>query len=420
MRFKGVKKTLPEIAKALKVDAVVQGSVIRSGDALHISAQLLHARTDTHLWAETYDRRFSDVLTIQSDIAQAIAQAIQVKLTNDERVRLADAQAVNPEAYEEYLKGRYHWNRRRSDDLRRASTHFERAIAIDPTMPLPYVGLADSHLNLVSYGLVAPRDGMPRMKAMLSKALELDPSLAQAHCSMGMALFYYDWSVPLAEQSFRRAIELDPLFPIARQWYALFLTGCGRFEEALAALAQARRLDPLSVAIPSHTAWTLYFARDYDGAIRACRHTFELQPDFHQALVFDGMAHERKGMFAEAVESLKKAVAVSGADETGMITLAHAYAGWGRLDRARELLGRVLDSSSRRYVSSYQIAALYVALNETSRAFEWLERGYTERNWYMSSLMFDPRFDPLRTDPRFVQLVRRIGTADPRALSAGG
>jgi tetratricopeptide (TPR) repeat protein len=294
--------------------------------------------------------------------------------------------------------------------------YFKQAITSDPDVPLPYAGLADCYLSLVSYGVIAPNDGMPRAKQMAAKALELEPTLVPALCSAAMSFFSYDWQAVLAEQYFHRAIELNPSYAIAHQWYSLLLTAGGRSDEALGALAKARELDPLSLAVTTHTAWALYFREDYADALRHCSHALELQPEFNQALVLRGMVHAQIGMVNEAVVDLEKAVALAGRDETGIITLAHAYAASGRGNRAHRILDRVITQRGR-YWSAYAIAAVYVALGEFDGAWKWLERAYQERNFYMPMLGIDPRFAALRGDLRFADLVQKVGSFSPARTS---
>jgi tetratricopeptide (TPR) repeat protein len=381
--------------------------VLRSGDTIRISAQLVDAHADTTLWSELYDRQLSNVLAVHNEIAQAITHQVRATLTSDERREFARESAVNADAFEEYLKGRYLWNRRAVADLRSAMHHFERAIEIDPRFAPPYVGVADCHVSLVSYGVMAPNQGMPLAKRLLAKALEIDPTLVAAHASMAMVLFSFDWQVDQAEQYFERAIRLNPSYPISHQWYAVMLTACGRYHDALAELSKARELDPLSVAISAHTAWAHYHGRDYDQALRACQHALDLQPDFHQALVFSGMVYERKGRMSDAILNLEKAVGLAGRDQIGSLTLAYVHARSGHHERAREILDRVIDP--QRYVNAYSVAAVYVALDDFGEAWRWLTTGFEERGWHMSNLGVDPKFDPLRNDPRLIDLVRAIG-----------
>jgi serine/threonine protein kinase/tetratricopeptide (TPR) repeat protein len=407
MQYKGRRVPLRQIAKELKIHAVVEGSVLRSADTIRISVQLVDARTDTTLWAENYDRQFSDVLAIHNEIAQAIAREVQATLTGDERRDFARDSPVDADAFEEFLKGRYFLNRRSAADLRSAMQHFQRAIERDASFGPAHVGLADCYILLVSYGLLAPRQGMPLAKRLVAKALELDPSLVAAYTSSAMASFSFDWQVDQAEQHFQRAIRLNPNYAMTHQWYAVTLSACGRYQEALASLANARELDPLSVPIRALTAWVHYHGRDYDLALRACRHALDLQPNFHQALVFQGMAYERKGMLDEALASLETAVGIAGRDEIGSLTLAYVYARAGAKDRARAILDRIVDP--QRYVNSFSVAAVCVALDDIDQAWRWLTTGFEERGFHMTSLGVDPRFAALRGDPRMTELVRKIG-----------
>jgi TolB-like protein/Flp pilus assembly protein TadD len=408
MRYKGTKKPLPEIARELNVDGIIEGSVVRSGDRIRITANLLHAATDRHLWAESYERGLSEILALQSEVAQAIANAIKIKLTPQEQTRLARARSVNPEAHEAYLKGRYYWSMRTQGGLKESLEYFQEAIEKDPGYALAYAGLADSYLVLAVYAVMAPREGIPRAKAAGFKALEMDETLAEAHTSLGVARWSYDWDWVGAEQEFKRAIELNPGYAIARHWYAAYLSRMGRHNEAIAEIRRAQELDPLSLAVNASGAVVFICARRYDEAVAECRRTLELNAGYYPAHVFLGVAYEQQKLYDEAISEYQKAVALDEGNPVCSGFLARGYAAVGRRTEALKILSNLRELSKRRYVSSYVIAQAYAAIGDFDQACVWLEKAYEERTFELSNLKVDPRFDCLRSDPRFQDLLRRM------------
>ncbi len=408
MQYKGVKKSLPDIARELNVDAIVEGSVLRSGERVRITAQLIHAPTDRHLWAESYERELSDVLRLQSQLARAIARQIQVKLTPRQEAQFVSAGSIDPEAYEAYLKGRYHWNKRFEEDVLTSIEYFRRAIDIDPTYALAYAGLADSYNMRGSYGHAPPKDVMPRAKAAAVKALEIDSTLAEAHASLGYAYATYDWDWKAGEREYKRAIELNPNYATAHHWYGLYLTTMGRSDEAVDELERARVLDPLSLIINTNVGWVLYFARLYDQAIEQFRKTLELDPNFVGAHWKLRQVYEKKGMYEEAIVELETLLELLGASElAGAVRRAYLLSGYnGALERWAESLE---EHAKREHVSPYDIVLIYAQLNVNDQAFALLEKGYEVRDGLLVYLNVDPQFDNLRTDPRFSALVRKIG-----------
>ncbi len=410
MQYKKAKKPLPQIARELNVDAIVEGSVTRSGNRVRITAQLIEAKKDRHMWAESYERDMRDILALQSEVARAIAREIKIQVTPQERARLARTRAVNPEAYQAYLKGSYYSSKRTEEGLAKGIAHFEQAIETDPGYALAYAGLADSYSLLVRYGAVRPSEAMPKAKAAAKKALELDNTLAEAYASLAYASLHYDWDWQTAERQFQRAIELVPNYETAHQWYARYLTAMGRFDEAIAEVKRAQQLEPLSLIINSAVGYAYYFARRYDQAIAESRKALEMDPNFSRAHFNLGLAYEQKKMFPQAIAEFQKAIASSGGPLMEA-ALGHAYAVAGRRAEAQEVLDRLIELSKQRYVSSYQIATIYAGLGETDQAFAWLEKAYGERNNWLAYLKVDPIFDGLRSDSRFAALVRRVGLA---------
>jgi serine/threonine protein kinase/Tfp pilus assembly protein PilF len=411
MRYKGARKGLPEIAQELKADAVIEGSVLQSGNRVRITAQLIHAATDQHLWAESYERDLRDVLALQSEVAQAVAREVEVKVTPQERVRLATTRTVNFEAYQLYLKGRYFWNKRTEQDLRKSIGYFHQAIDLDPSYALAYSGLADCYslLGWDLFGALPPREALPIAKAAALKALEIDDTLADAHNSLAWIQFAFDWNWPGAECGFKRALELNPGHATAHHWYAEYLLAMGRQEEAIAEIKQAQELDPLSLIISSVVGWVFYYARQYDQAIAQCLKTLEMAPDFSIGHWILGRVYEQQSQFEKAIAELEKAVALSTSSPFALGSLGHAYAVSGKTSEARRVLEELIETSTRRYVSPYSIATIYAGCGEKHLAFRWLERAYEERSGWLAWLKPEPVSDHLREDPRFDYLLRRIG-----------
>ena len=408
MQYKGVKKALPQIARELNVDAVIEGSVLRSGGRVRITAQLIQATTDTHLWAQSYERDLRDVLTLQSDVAQAIANEIKIKLTPQEQARLARTGPVNPEAHDAYLKGRYFWNLRTEEGLMKGTELFQQAIEKDPGYALAYAGLADSYGVLGLRALTAPKEAYPRAKAAASKALEMNETLAEAHASMGLAELEYDWDWVEAEKEFKRAIELNPSYATAHQWYAVYLSAMGRHNEALAEIKRAEDLDPLSPII-SVAAGTLFFvARRYDEALAQCRSALELNAGFYLAHSCLGLVYEQEKLYEEAVSEYQKAIALEPGSPRLAAGLARAYAAAGKRTEALKIISNLRELSKQRYVSPYGIAMIYAALGDFGQTFAWLEKAYEERSVGLVEFKVSPWFDPLRSNPRFQNLFRRM------------
>jgi TolB-like protein/Flp pilus assembly protein TadD/predicted Ser/Thr protein kinase len=410
MQYKGVKRPLPEIARELNVDGIIEGSVVRAGDQVRITAQLIYAPTDKHLWAKSYDRDLRNVLVLQSDVAQAIAQEIQVKLTPVEESRLASARPVSPAAYEAYLKGRYHWNQRTPEGVKTAIEYFQQSIEKDPNYALAYAGLADCYVVAVNPS--PPKEKMPKAKAAATKALQLDDTLAEAHTSLAAVLSKYDWDWPGAEKEFKRAMELNPRYAEAHEWYAAwYLVPMGRLQEAIAEEKRAQELDPVSVIINFELGIVLYYAREYDQAIEQFRKTLELNPNFRHAQTFLAVAYGQKGMYEQAVAGFQKSLTVPEGTvwpptRTG---LGYAYGVSGRKNEARKVLNELKQLARQEYVSAYDVALIYVGLDEKDLAFTWLEKAYEERSFGLSTIKAEPRMDSLHSDPRFQAMLRRVG-----------
>jgi serine/threonine protein kinase/TolB-like protein/Tfp pilus assembly protein PilF len=408
MTYKGAKKSLPQIARELNVDAVIEGSVLRSGQRVRITAQLIHAQTDRHLWAESYDRELRDVLALQSEVAGAIANEIKIKLTPQEQARLASTRRVNPDAHEAYLKGRYYWNSRTEEGLKKGIEYFQQAIEKDPGYALADAGLADSYVVLADWGLMAPEEAYPSAKAAALKALEMDETLAEAHASLGAARVNYDWDWVGAEKEYKRAIELDPGYATAHQWYAEYLSDMGRHSEAIAEAKRAQELDPLSLIINAIGGRVFFYARRYDEAIAQCRRTLELNAGFYPAHLFLGWTYEQEKRYAEAISEYQKAIAPGQGNPGLAANFARAYAAAGNRTEALKIISQMGEVSKGRDLASYLMAQIYVALGDTSRAFQWLEKAYDNRSAQLVFLKVDPLVDGLCSDPRFQDLLRRM------------
>lgn len=408
MQYKGVRRPLPEIARSLRVDAVVEGTVARVGNRVRITAQLIEAATDRHLWAHSYERDMSDVLALQGEVASHIAEEIKVQVSREESARMAPLHRVDPEAYEAYLRGRHHWNRRTDAEIRKGIEYFKQAIAKDPLYARAHAGLAYAYDTMGTYNFIPPAEAFAMAAPAAARALELDPSSSEAHTALGGVLFTYKWDWNGAEAELRRAIALDPNFPDAYHWYSDLLSALGRSDEALASIRRAHALEPLSLTINMSIGVCLFYARRYDETIAQQKGTLEFDPTFAPALRNLGGAYEQKGLYEEAIETYGKAMALSPHDLSAKALLAHAYAVSGRREEGRRLLDELTAQSTGRYVSPYSLAAIHVGLGDTDRAFEYLEKAFELRDRGLAWIKVAPRLDPLRPDPRFSDIVRRM------------
>jgi TolB-like protein/DNA-binding winged helix-turn-helix (wHTH) protein/Tfp pilus assembly protein PilF len=409
MVYKGARKPLPQIARELNVDAVVEGTVLRSGEQVRITAQLIEASTDKHLWSQSYEGELRDTLALQNRVASAIADQIRINLTPQEKAALQNAKVVNPEAYESYLKGRYFWNKRTADSLKVALAYFNQAIEEDPKYAQAYSGLADTYALLGDwqYAVMTPKEALPKAKAAAVKALELDSALGEAHNSLAFVLDGFDWDLESGGKEFRRAIELNRSYATAHHWYAWHLSLLGQYDEAIAEMRKAENLDPLSLIINADLAELLVLAHSYDESIRQSRKTIEMDPDFALAHNQLAQAYLQKHMYDEALAELQKAVQLSGGSPTCIANLARAYVVSGKRSEAVKLLSDLKKRSNPGYSNAAEIAMIYVSLGDTDQAMNWLAKGYDER--FNPGVLLRPGFDPLRSDSRFQNLVHRIG-----------
>ncbi len=411
MHYKGTKKSLPEIASELGVDVVVEGTVQRFGDRVVIRAQLIHAATDRHLWTETYARDLRDVLGLQSEVAQTIAREIKIKITPAEQALLAHNRSVNRKAFDDYLQGRYlYWNKRTKENLEKAIEYFQSAIREDPTYALAYVGLADCYnsLGTIMHSALLPVEARRRAEEAARKAIEFDSELAEAHATLGF-VNHYNWNWDAAEADFKRAIELNANYANAHAHYSKYLVSRGYEEEAIAEADRARELDPLSLAISVDRGHVLLMARRYAEAIEQLRRVITLDPSHFSAHWFLGHTYTANEQVGEAIASYEKAAALSGRAPGAIGFLGAAYALAGRKDEANKILNELLELDRRRYVTPAALASVYIGLGAKDQAFAWLEKSFHERSNHLAFFKVSPLQDSLRSDPRFDELLRRIG-----------
>jgi TolB-like protein/DNA-binding winged helix-turn-helix (wHTH) protein/Flp pilus assembly protein TadD len=407
-RFKDTPLSVPAIASALGVDAIVEGSVVREGDRIRVYAQLIRATKNEDVWSETYDRELRDVLSLQSDVAQAIAQRIETTITREEHAVLSSARTVDPDAYEAYLKGRYYWNKRTADGMLKAARYFEQAISRDPGYDAAYSGLADCNSGLAWHGFMSPAAVLPKASAAGHKAIEIDPQSAEAHASLALALDH-EWDWVGAEAEFRRALALNPQYANAHHWYGDYLSIRGRHADAQFEAKRALELDPLNLMIGTWLGLRYYLARRYDSAMEQARNTVDLDPTFAAAHLILGESYAQQGQHKEGLDELRKAASLSGGSPlyTAQVGVSLALAG-ERLEALR-VLRELRDMSADRYVSPYGVAQIYAALNDKEQTYEWLETAYRDRAVWMSYLAVDPLFDSIRSEARFRDLVHRVG-----------
>lgn len=416
MQYRGTKKTLPQIASELHVDAVVEGAVEKVGNRVRITAQLVNAATDQQIWADNYDRELSDVLVLQSEVAEDVAKQIDLHITSQQQERLHAARQVNPDAYESYLLGRYYWNTRTPDGLQKAGKYFAVAIQKDPNFALAYSGQADYFAYLTVLGgpeILKPKDAMAQARAAAAKALALDDSLAEAHASMGNILHNYDWDWLDAEREYRKAIELNPNYANAHHLYAHLLLQTGRTQQSIAESERALELDPYSPFINNGLARQYYLSRQYEKAIARCQVGLQINPEYLPARIQLALAYEQTGQLQAAItelENVDKALRQATPPMQLPVLnalLGHAYAAAGRKSEARQQLGNLLNGS--RYIPPSYPALVYMGLGDETQAFRWLEQGLNDRSEHMLYLGLEPLVDPLRSDQRFSRLLRQVG-----------
>jgi len=408
MQYKSLRKPLPDIARDLSVDAVVEGSVSRSGNRVRVTAQLVDAHADRHLWAEEYDRDLREILSLQSELARDIAEKVRANISSEEQLFMARAGTVEPAAYESYLRGRSFWNQRTPAGLKQSIIHFQHAIELDPRYAEAYSGLADAYTALGYTSYWAPKDSFPKAREFANKALQIDPSLAEARASLAYVKLYYDWDWRGAEEEFKRAIAVNPNYATAHHWYSVLLTARGRHDEALSEIGRAHELDPLSVPINSDIGFELYYARRYEEAISHLRSVLQTSPKFPLAHLWLGRAYEQKGMYPEAITEFEQAGTALKDWPVIIAAAGHAYGRWGHKSDATAALRQMNELTREEYVTPYGIALIFAGMNDKEHAIQWLQNAYEDRSHWLVWLNLDPRFDNVRTDPRFQELLQRM------------
>lgn len=410
MQYKHTQKPLDSIAQELNVDAIVEGSVVRAEGRVRISAKLFQTNIEGALWAGNFERNFTDVLALQSDVATAIARGIQVELSSTEQNALARSRSVVPEAYEAYLKGRFEEEKRTPEAFNDAASYFRTAIQKDETFAAAYAGLADTYLGMSNYQVGPPETLIPKAKEAAEKALQLDDRLAQAHSSLAAIRFYHLESGDI-EGEFQRAIALDPGYAQGIHWYALYLASRGRKEESIREIKLARSIDPKSLMISANVGWCYYLARDFDHAEEAETETVGIDPSFVAAHGYLGQIYVAKKQYPEAIDAFRTALSLAPGDVAGQADLAHGYAIAGRKSEAEEILHEM--QAGKSYVSAYDFATVYAGLLDVNKTLDWLEKAYQERNGRLVNLAVHPQFAFLQKEPRFQRLVEKIGNTKP-------
>ena len=409
-RYKGKESVAQTVGRDLGVRAVFVGRVMQRGDTLTISAELIDARDNSQIWGQQYTRKSSDIFGLQDEIAREMTTALRLRLTAEEQKRLVKSYTSNSEAYQDYLRGRFFWQKTTGLGLNKGVEYFQQAISKDPRYALAYDGLADSYISLAVYGFSPPQEAYPRAKEAALKSLEIDVTLAEAHASLARIKAEYDWDWSGAESEFQRAIELNPNYPTAYQMYGLILSTMGRPEEAIAIYKRGLGLDPLSPIINAALGEAFYYTRQYDQAIEQLQKTLELDPNLHPARAFLADAYLHKSMNKEAIEELETHLVIAEGRVWALAELGYVYAVVGRRPDAQKLLNELNQLSREKFVPADAMAQIYVGLGEKDTTFEWLEKGYERHSLGLAGvdLKVDPVWDPLRSDPRFADLLRRM------------
>jgi DNA-binding winged helix-turn-helix (wHTH) protein/tetratricopeptide (TPR) repeat protein len=408
-KYIGLEQDPVSVGKELRVECVLEGSIQRMGERVRVTVQFVSTRDGTPLWAEKFDDKFTDFLRVEDSISEQVARALMLKVSTEDRRKLVKHSTVSNEAYQAYLKGRYHLSRRNADGLKKGIEYFEQVIEIVPSYALAYVGLAECYALLGFHCLLAPRESFPKSKMAATKALEIDDTVAEAHTVLAYVKTCFDWDLKGAELEYNRAIALNPNYVTAHHWYSYYLTVMGRHEEAIVEIIKAQELDPLSLVINTAIGTVYYYSRDYERAVSHLLDTLEMDPNF--VTIYDqlGRAYIQMGRYQDAIDAFQKAVTISKGNTTMLADLGCAYALAGKPDEAREVLENLRQLSDREYVSQYDVALVYTALGEKDSAFDWLNKAYEERYFELVVLKVEPQLDSLRSDPRFKRLMESVG-----------
>ncbi len=410
MLYKNSKKSVKEIAEEMGVSSILEGSVQQSGQEIRITAQLIDANTQEHIWAEHYDQKnLNDIFSMQSEVAQNIAEQLDAHLSSEEKNNIEKKSTTNPEAYNLYLKGRYFWNQRNAPSLKRGIAYFDSAIAVDPLYSKAYSGIADCYASLGYGSFLAPSDAALKAQAAALKALELDSTLAEPHASLGYIKFYYSWDWHGAEQEFLKAIALNPNYEIAYDWYGVFLTAMGRLEDARKVIEKAQQIAPLSAFINTDMGFNLYYEKNYDKAIQSLKSTLEINPNFLLAHLWLARTYQAMKMYKEALEEYQTAQTIAPNWVPTVAGIGNIYGLTGQKIEAKKILDSLKEMSSQKYVTPYGVALVYAGLGETDKVFEYLEKAYHDRSNWLVWLKLDPRWDSVRYDKRFIDLVKKVG-----------
>lgn len=411
MRYKGARMPVADIARALHVDALVEGSVVRSADRVRVNVQLIHTATDRHLWARSYEEAFVDIVRLQNRIASAITEEIQVKLTSPDRARVAASHAVNPQAYEMYLKGRYHWNKRTESELRLALRYFEQSVGVDPQNADGYVGLADTYniLGSWAFNAVPPPEAGRKAEQYARQALALDPSLGAAHAALGDAKFLFERNWEAARQEFESAITLSPGYANAHHWFAEYLCDLGQFDRAIEESRKALELDPLAPIFAAALGGRLHIAGRNEEALKALQDALELDANMPILRSTLGQVYESKGMFPQAIGEFERAIDLSQGNPSYIASLGHVYGVSGDRTRALRALNTLKSLAGARAVPAYDFAVAYAGLNDRRAALRALRAASDEGSPWLDNVGVEPRFNALRAEPEFIQIVRELG-----------
>jgi eukaryotic-like serine/threonine-protein kinase len=407
-RYKGQIPDPQKVGNDLNVRAVLTGRVVQRGDSLIIGTELVDVANGWRIWGEQYNRKLADVVVVQEEIAHEISERLRLSLTGDEKKRLTKKPTLDAQAYQDYLRGQFYWNKRTADGVKKGIEYFQRAIERDPGYALAYVGLADSYNILGFYAYAAPREVFPRAKAAALRALEIDGTLTQARASLAYGRLYYDWDWSAAEREFKEVIERNPMYATGRLYYGNYLTVMGRFTEAAGQFAKARELEPLSLIINNSVGWTLYFARQYEEAVEALRRTLEIDAHFGRTHAMLGQSYLQLGRLQEAISEFQSASELTGASPLYHAMLGHAFAVTGDFSEAHKVLSHLQEQAAQSYVSAYCFAEIYLGLGDRDQAIAWLEKAYEERARTLVMLNVEPELDPVRSDTRFHSLLGRM------------
>lgn len=407
--YKGKEVNLLDVGRELNVSVILTGRIAERSDGLSIGVELVDASKNSVIWGEQYNRKkLADIFSVQEDISREISEKLRLKLTGEEKERLAKRYTGNTEAYQAYLKGRFYWNKRTEEGMKRGLDYFKEAIETDPGYALAYAGLADSYNLLARYSYLSPEDAMPKAIAAAQKAIEIDSMLGEAYASLAFAKRYYEYDWQASEEAFKKAIDFNPGYATAHHWYAIHFAMLGKHDESIAEIKRAQELDPLSIIINTNVAWVYYFARQYDQAIKQFKKTIDMDSNFAVAHLRLGRTYMQKGMYEEALAEFQEAITLSGGSTDMIAALAHAQAVSGRKNLAEQTLQQLIEIAKEKYVSTYEIAIIYLGLDQKEHALDLLEKSYDERSSYLVYLRVDPRLDPLRSDSRFETLLKKM------------